>query len=175
MNLELVARVASRLQSYAVVGAYALAARGYVRQTADFDMMTTDPAALRRETWEDLSNGGIEVRVRKGDADDPLAGVVRIRSHDSSIDVVVAKYRWQQTVIERAETIEVSGIDLRIPKTTDLILLKLFAGGYGDLHDVTRLLETRPREELLAEVDTALEGLPDEMRQRWERLVREIE
>jgi hypothetical protein len=175
MNLELVARVASHLESYAVVGAYALAARGYVRQTADFDLMTTDPAALRTETWEDVARSGIEVSVRKGDADDPLAGVVRIRSHDSSIDVVVAKYRWQQSVIERAETIEVSGIELRIPKTADLILLKLFAGGYGDLHDVARLLETRPREELLTEVDTALAGLPDEMRQRWERLLREIE
>lgn len=172
MNLELVSRVASRLQLYAVVGAYALAARGYVRQTADFDLMTTDPAALREETWEDLA--GIEIRVRKGDADDPLAGVVRIRSHDSSIDVVVARYRWQQAVIERAETMDVYGVELRIPKAADLILLKLFAGGYGDLHDVARLLETGERADLVTEVSTALTEMPDDMRQRWARLLREI-
>lgn len=41
MNYLLVADIAARLKSCAVVGAYALAARGYVRQTADFDLLTT--------------------------------------------------------------------------------------------------------------------------------------
>jgi hypothetical protein len=172
VNLDLVARIANRLHSCAVVGAYALAARGYVRQTKDFDLMTTDRSALDTRLWNDVRHDGFEVDVRKGDLEDPLAGVVRF-SGDAPIDLVVAKYKWQQQVIERAEPMRVETATLRVPRTPDLILLKLFAGGYGDMHDIARLLDIGPREPLVAEVTAALSDLPEEMRGRWERLLRE--
>lgn len=172
MNLDLVARISSRLRSCAVVGAYALAARGYVRQTEDFDLMTADRAALETTLWNDIRQDGFAVDVRKGDFDDPLAGVVRF-SGDAAIDLVVAKYKWQQEVLDRAEEMRIETTTLRVPGTADLILLKLFAGGYGDMHDVARLLDIGPREPLVAEVTAALSQLPEEMRARWQRLLRE--
>jgi hypothetical protein len=173
VNLDLVASIANRLRSCAIVGAYALAARGYVRQTDDFDLMTTDRSALDASLWNDVRERGFRVDVRKGDLDDPLAGVVRFRGEES-IDLVVAKYKWQEQVLDRAEPMSIDNTTLRVPRTADLILLKLFAGGYGDLHDVARLLDIGPREQLVAEVTAALSELPEEMRGRWERLLGEL-
>ncbi|HEY5611670.1 MAG TPA: hypothetical protein VIL97_10705 [Thermoanaerobaculia bacterium] len=174
MNFEVVEDIARRLDGCVVIGAYALAARGYVRQTADLDLMTTDRNALAAATWNELRDGGFRVDVRIGDFDDPLAGVVRLQSPEVSIDVVVAKSKWQKAVIDRAESIAMGESTLRVPKTSDLILLKLFAGGYGDLRDIANLLAIGPRDELLAEVSAALAELPEEMRLRWERLLEEI-
>jgi hypothetical protein len=123
VNLDLIQRIISRLRSYAVIGAYALAARGY--------------------------------------------------QSDTLIDLVVAKYKWQDALIDRAEPLPVESTTLRIPRPADLILLKLFAGGPGDLHDIARLLDIGPRQPLIKEVSDALAGLPDEMRARWELMVRE--
>jgi hypothetical protein len=172
LNLDLILRIISRLRSYAVIGAYALAARGYVRQTRDFDLLTTDRAALDPKTWDDIRRDGIRVDQRKGDSDDPLAGVVRFQG-ETLIDLVIAKYKWQDALIERAEALPVESTTLRIPRPADLILLKLFAGGPGDLHDIVRLLDIGPRQLLIEEVSDALAGLPDDMRSRWELMMRE--
>lgn len=170
MNLDLIQRITSRLRSCAVIGAYALAARGYVRQTRDFDLLTTDRTALDPKTWDDIRREGIRVDVRKGELDDPLAGVVRFES-DSLIDLVVGKFKWQEALIDRAETVSVESTTLRIPRSADLILLKLFAGGAGDLHDIGALLEIGPREPLIKDVAAALADLPDEMHARWEAML----
>jgi len=65
---------------YAVIGAMAMAARGYPRFTLDFDLLTTDKGVLKAEAWEPLVRDGIVVDVRKGEFDDPLAGRSRRRS-----------------------------------------------------------------------------------------------
>lgn len=85
MNRELVSEIVRRLDSCAVIGAYALAARGYVRQTADFDLLTLDPLALKRETWADLRGLVDDLEVRNGDLADPLLGVVLFTSASETL------------------------------------------------------------------------------------------
>jgi hypothetical protein len=171
VNLELVSRITARLRSSAVIGAFALAARGFIRHTSDFDLLTLDTRSLDPHMWDDLRQEGFDVDVRKGDFDDPLAGVVRIKTTDASIDVIVGKDRWQQAVIDRAETMKIEGASLRIPLTSDLILLKLFAGGYGDLNDIDRLLAIGTRDALVGEVGERLRELPPKMTARWQKLL----
>jgi len=93
VNLDLISRITARLRSSAVIGAFALAARGFIRHTSDFDLLTLDTRSLDPQTWDDLRQQGFDADVRKGDVDDPLAGVVRIKSGDVSIDVIVARIR----------------------------------------------------------------------------------
>jgi hypothetical protein len=46
---------------------------------------------------------GIEVEIRRGDADDPLAGVVRLASPGNRpADLVVGRSAWQARTLERA-------------------------------------------------------------------------
>ena len=150
---------------YVLIGGVAVAARGAGRSTLDIDMLTTDSAVLKDEFWAAISDRGFRVDVRKGDWDDPLAGVVRIDAGEA-IDVVVGKYKWESAVIERAETMTVRGIELRVPKTADLILLKLSAGGPRDNTDAGRLLRVGDREAIVCHLEDVKPTLPDDLQRR---------
>ena len=82
--MTLLVRVAAALSAagirHALIGATALALRGIARSTYDFDLLAIDERVLDPETWADLVNDGIVIDIRKGDADDPLRGVVRLQS-----------------------------------------------------------------------------------------------
>lgn len=156
---------------YAVIGAVAVAARGAPRSTFDLDLFTTEVRVLSPSLWTALQNDGVEVVIHKGDSDDPLAGVVRIGAAPDRIDLVVGRWKWEQGVIERAELADVQGTPLRVPRTADLILLKLAAGGPIDQQDIIRLLAVGLREALIREVDERIADLPDDARELWKRII----
>lgn len=80
MTLAPVARVLDALGvRFALIGAHALAVRGYPRFTADIDLLTTDTRVLNPEVWAAVAREGGTVDPRRGDSDDPLAGVVQRR------------------------------------------------------------------------------------------------
>lgn len=167
-------RVRANLDSaairYAVIGGWAVIARGYVRATLDFDFFTTDRRVLQVAMWNNLRSEDTPIDVRAGDVDDPLAGVVRIGSKPPLIDIVVGRHKWEQNVIDRAETVDLEGRKMRVPLTSDLILLKLAAGGPIDQQDILRLLAVGPREQLIREVDENIGDLPDDCRPLWRKL-----
>ena len=157
---------------YALIGGRAVAIRGYPRMTLDYDFLTTDPRVLILDSWTALARDGAKVDPRKGDHDDPLAGVVHITFSDGiEADIVLAKWKWERAVIERAEKLDVGGVTVPVPRTADLILLKLAAGGYLDLQDVYNLLEGGNRTELVREVDLHIVELNQEARDAWTRIV----
>jgi hypothetical protein len=111
-----------------------------VRPTIDFDFLTTDKCALDPSSWAALEDA--EIDIRKGDYDDQFKGVVHIRLSDGSdVDVIVGKWKWEQAVIDRSERIELGPLNVPVPDVSDLILLKLAAGGPLDLQDILNLLE----------------------------------
>ena len=55
-----------------------MAVRGVSRSTRDVDLLVVDPECLSPVTWEALRREGIVVSIRRGDAEDPLAGAVRL-------------------------------------------------------------------------------------------------
>jgi predicted nucleotidyltransferase len=156
---------------YAVIGAVALAARGASRSTFDLDLLVVERRVLHDDFWEPARSAGAEIEIRTGDFDDPLAGVVRIGGPEP-VDIIVAKYRWQSDILTRAQPVLVRGFMLPIPRSADLVLLKLFAGGYRDIDDIRTLLHVS-EDALVAEVSSALESLPAEMHERWTRLLAE--
>jgi hypothetical protein len=93
MTLEPVTHVLDAVAiPYALIGAHAMAARGYPRFTTDIDLLTADTRVLDAATWAPLTEGGALIDGRRGDHDDPLAGVVRIVLADgTNIDVVVGR------------------------------------------------------------------------------------
>lgn len=156
----------------ALVGAGALAAHGVARSTNDLDLLCVDAAALRTDLWDDLRRSGATVDLRAGDADDPLAGVVRLRRPGQSpVDVVIGRGSWQRRAIDRAPTVELEGMRLRVMAVLDLILLKLWAGAPKDLWDVQRLLDCSSDPDLRRSVDAALVDLPLECRDAWRRVL----
>jgi hypothetical protein len=173
MLLELVVTALESIGApYAVIGGQAVAMRGHPRLTVDYDLLTADRRVFERQVWASLEEMGAVVDVRKGDPDDPLAGIVRITLLDQrDADVVVAKWKWEQGVIERAERLMLQGISVPVARTSDLILLKLAAGGYVDLQDVHALLHAGHREQLIREVEQFIDALPADAQESWKRIV----
>lgn len=155
---------------YALIGGWAVGLRGYPRLTTDTDFLTVDRRVLNRDVWRELVNDAIHVDPRKGDFDDPLAGVVHIGSKPDEIDVVVGKWKFEQRVIERSEPMQFQGMTIPVPSTSDLILLKLAAGGAQDYADAYQLLTLGPRDELVAAIESEIETLPHDAQALWKRL-----
>jgi hypothetical protein len=158
---------------FALVGAAALAVHGVPRSTRDLDLLTIDPRCLEADYWRSLGAGRIDVTVRRGDAADPLAGVVRLRPSDSApVDVVVGRSPWQRGVLDRAEPATIDGVVVPVAQAADLILLKLFAGGPQDLWDVAQLLAGDDGPTIARDVEARLPALPTECAQLWAQVSR---
>ena len=165
---ELLAAIAERLRGagvpFAVIGAAAMSARGFPRQTLDVDLFTTARGVLGEAFWQGLPRRG---DVRHGDADDPLAGAVRFT--DPEIDVVVGRARWQADAVARAEPLHIGELILPVVTLPDLILLKLDAGGYRDAADV-RMMLSGAGAGLAETIEVALPVLPAEAQQLWREI-----
>lgn len=155
---------------YALIGGRAVGVRGHPRMTLDYDFLTADARVLHREIWKDLEEGGATVDPRKGDFDDPIAGVVHIAfANGAEADVLLARWKWELEIIERSERLDVGGAVVPVPVTSDLILLKLAAGGPIDLQDVVSLLAT-DFDQLLREVDQKIDRVLPDVSAVWNRL-----
>lgn len=154
--------------AHAVIGAAALAVYGVSRSTLDQDLLVCDRRVLEPAFWDALADAAA-IDIRRGDADDPLAGVVRMRDEaEHVVDVVVGRHGWQEEMLRRAVP-----LDERQPPVVqreDLILLKLYAGGSQDKWDIEQLLAGDASSETLASVDARIASLPARCRDLWESL-----
>jgi len=173
MRIEPVQRVLDALPAlYALIGAHAMAVRGYPRFTVDVDLLTADDRVLAPAIWRDLEREGARVDPRRGDVDDPLGGVVHILLADGTdVDLVVARWEWQAALIDRAEPVPIGGGAVRVPCTSDLILLKLAAGGYADLQDAAALLSVGDPETVVREVEAHIGDVRPDVSPLWRDLL----
>lgn len=172
MTLEPVTRVLDAgAVPYALIGAHAMAVRGYPRFTIDVDLLTTDARVLDRGMWDELVRGGARVTPHRGDHEDPLAGVVRILLADATpVDIVVGRWVWERDLVARAEPLVVLGVRIGVPSTSDLILLKLAAGGHLDLHDAAALFALGDRERIVRDVEARLGTVRPDVSASWRDL-----
>jgi predicted nucleotidyltransferase len=157
--------------AFALIGAAAMAVHGVARSTRDLDLFTLADECLAVPFWEDLLRTGVEVDIRRGDRDDPLAGVVRLGvGGEHPLDVIVGKSAWQAGILTRARETPIEGVRVPVAARADLILLKLYAGGPHDAWDIAQLLAGPGRSGLVGEVEAALGTLPPECRSLWTRI-----
>ncbi len=176
--MTLLAQVADVLRreriDFALIGAAALAAHGVSRSTVDIDLLVTDPRALdlsSRALNPASNDARVSVDVRRGDADDPLAGVVRFtQPGERDVDLVVGRFQWQRDIIGRARVIDLGNIQIPVVDLAGVILTKLYAGGVQDAWDVEQLLASTDRRQATASVDALIHELPAEAQGLWQRL-----
>jgi hypothetical protein len=157
------ARLESESVPYALIGATAMSMHGVARSTLDFDVLAVDVRVLDAAFWGDLAP---HADVRRGDADDPLAGAVRFRRADAyPVDVVVGRHAWQEGILARAERLPLGSGRVAVATAADIVLLKLYAGGAQDSWDIEQLIAARP--ECAEEVEARLSELPPEAVARW--------
>ncbi len=166
---DVIAYLGKRRVKCALIGGEALAVHGVARATVDSDVMVASPEALQDEFWSRLVPHAV-VESRRGDTDDPLVGLVRIRRRREQTDVIVGR-PWVRRMLERTIDIRVGTENLPVVDRVDLILLKLFAAGPQDLLDI-RLLLASAGEELPEQIEQRLAGMPAEIARAWRRLHR---
>lgn len=156
----------------ALIGAVALAAHGIVRATFDYDLLVLDRGVLEAVAWTDLADSGAVVEIRRGDSEDPLAGVVRVtREGEASVDLVVGKRPFLEGVLARRRELVVRGRRVPVVLGADLLLLKVFAGGPQDLLDAENLLAGDEDGQLRTELEARLAELPAGLRREISALL----
>jgi hypothetical protein len=156
---------------FALIGGRAVALHGHPRATFDYDFLTSDRRILAPTTWQELAAQGVHVDCRRGASDDPVAGVARLTfGPRQKADVVLARWKWEAAVLDRAEPTRFEGVTVPLPRKADLILLKLAAGGGIDLQDAIALLRTGDRDSLVAEIERHLPDLDADAHAAWERV-----
>jgi hypothetical protein len=152
---------------FMLVGAAALAVRGVTRGSHDIDFMTTEPDALSRKWASEIPEPFSFERFR-GDHDDPLQGTIRFsRGGASPVDLVVGKWKWQREVIDRSEPFDLGSFRTTVPRTEDLVLLKVEAGSPLDHRDAEQLIAIHG-EGLIEAVETRMTELPADLRKSWQ-------
>lgn len=135
VDAELRRRLDAAQIQYCLIGAAALAVHGYVRATADIDLLTLDERVLAETFW-----AGTKVAIRRGDRDDPLVGSIVWTSaiqHDVIVGRGYAASLALRTAPPNAE------LGCRVADPLALALLKLEAGSAQDLYDVVALIQRR--------------------------------
>ncbi len=156
---------------FALIGAAAMALHGVSRSTLDIDLLVTDRRVLDAAFWVECPPPVMR-DIRRGDIDDPLAGVVRLSAAGQrDVDVVIGRGAWDTGVLERADRTRYHGRELPAARIDDLILLKLYAGGSQDRWDIEQLLARPDRTAIIDAVEQALSQLPADAQRLWRTLV----
>lgn len=137
---------------YLVVGGVAVAAQGYGRSTKDLDIVYATNAANLERLGDVLVALG--ARLRGIDDDVPFvpdAGTLKrttiltLATPQGSIDLLVnpdgaARYEEMR---ERADVIDLDGVEVRVVSLEDLLSMKRAAGRPQDIADIDALLTVR--------------------------------
>ena len=149
------------------------AAHGVDRSTLDIDLFTVDHRVLDAAIWDPLRGvPGRTIDARRGDADDPLGGVVQLTSAgDRPVDLIVGRSSWQANMAAEAVRTGIHGIEIPVIRVSDLILLTLYAGGPQDVADIHQLPGRNDRDGVVDRVNVSVASLPGPARARWARII----
>ena len=149
---EAVLAVLARHQLDAVViGAVALAAHHYVRQTEDLDLGVNADLPTLRAVVISLREAGLDVELREPDGADPLGGVIDVSGDFGLVQIISYAGRFPAVIEDavRLSTLVVrEDSPLKIVPIPHLIALKLYAGGHKSKADIIELLVRNPDFEL---------------------------
>ena len=123
---------------HALIGGWAVIARGYLRVSEDIDLMIDLPASRRKALLEALRPEGGE--------DDPISGLVRAgpRAEKSfPVDFIPARGAADRGALARASEVATDGVSIPVVLPEDLIAMKLESGGGQDYEDARQLLAVR--------------------------------
>lgn len=130
-----------------VIGAVALAAYHYVRQTEDIDLGVNAQLPTLRVVTEALRQAGFAADLREPDGDDPLGGVIDVAGAFGLLQIVSFAGRFPAAIddaVKNSQLVVRAGSPLRLAPMAQLIALKLYAGGYKSKADIVELLAHNP-------------------------------
>jgi hypothetical protein len=130
-----------------VIGAVALAAHRYVRQTEDLDLGTNASVQKLRELTASLLATGCHAKLREPDAEDASGGVIDVEGPFGSIQITSYAEKFPAVIKDALRESDLTarcGSPLKLVPLPHLIALKLYAGGAKSKADILELLARNP-------------------------------
>lgn len=130
-----------------VIGAVALAAYHYVRQTEDIDLGVNADLSSLRKAVDSLLDAGFAAELREPDTDDPLGGVIDVSGSFGLLQIINFGGRFPAVIDDAVRLSNLAvreGSPLKLVPLPHLIALKLYAGGYKSKADIVELLLRNP-------------------------------
>lgn len=164
--LRSVSSVLSRIdRKHAVIGGVAVIAWGFPRTTADIDCAIAAPLEEVSLIANAFLRAGFSTRIEDAIHFAQVNHVLLLTDTSSGVDLDVSFSQggFELEALSRAVIRDFSGVTIRVPRVTDLLIYKLIAGRERDLRDVSELLSLGHEvdavriEEVLSEIDTVLE------------------
>jgi hypothetical protein len=134
-----------------VIGAVALAAHHYVRQTEDIDLGINASLSSLHSVVQSLNANGYKAVLREPDMDDPLGGVIDVSGSFGLVQIVNYGGRFPAVIDDALHTARMSvraGSRLKVVPLPYLIALKLYAGGHKSKADIIELIVRNPNLDL---------------------------
>ena len=130
-----------------VIGAVALAAHRYVRQTEDLDLAVNANLQNLRSLTASLQRAGYQAELHEPDAEDPWGGVIDIEGPFGLIQIISYAGKFPAVIedaLREAQLTARPGSPLKLVPLPHLIALKLYAGGTKSKADILELLLRNP-------------------------------
>lgn len=134
-----------------VIGAVALAAHSYVRNTEDLDMAVNADLKHLRSLTAALNAEGFRATLHEPDAPDPLGGVIDVEGAFGILQIISYAGKFPAVIDDalREATMSVrAGSPLKLVPLPHLVALKLYAGGMKSKADIVELLLRNPDADL---------------------------
>ena len=130
-----------------VIGAVALAAYHYVRQTRDIDLGVNADLDTLRHVVDSLREVGLTAELHEPDGADPLGGVIDVSGSFGMLQIVSFGGRFPAVIedaVRSATMVVRPGSSLKLVPLPQLVALKLYAGGLKSKVDILELLRRNP-------------------------------
>jgi predicted nucleotidyltransferase len=146
---DLAARLSEALDAaripHAVSGAVALGAHGFVRATADIDVLVVVPSIRLPEVFSIVRGLGFQ-----GDDADLIEAirqrfVAEMRAGPATVELLVPVLPYHRSLVDRAVRLPVGGRSVPFVSAEDLVVLKMLWRRTKDVADVQALLAAKGR------------------------------
>ncbi|MBU3664255.1 MAG: hypothetical protein FGM15_00045 [Chthoniobacterales bacterium] len=134
-----------------VIGAVALAAHRYVRQTEDLDMAVNADLEHLRLLAATLNTEGYRASLHEPDAQDALGGVIDVEGPFGVLQIISYAGKFPAVIEDALREAKMSvraGSPLKLVPLPHLVALKLYAGGMKSKADVVEVLLRNPDADL---------------------------
>jgi len=130
-----------------IIGGVAASALGRPRLTQDIDALAIMPDAGWADVIESAARYGIVPRIGEALAFARRSRVLLLRHLKSSIDVDVTLggLPFEQAAVEKSAVHSIGGLQLRLPRVEDLLVMKAIARRPKDIEDIRGLLAAHPQ------------------------------
>jgi hypothetical protein len=133
-----------------IIGGVAASALGRPRLTQDIDALVIVPDSDWPNVVDSAERYGIVARIEGALEFARRSRVLLLRHTNSGIDIDVTfgGLPFEQAAVEKSSAHDIGGLQVRLPRVEDLLVMKAIARRPKDIEDIRGLLAANPRADI---------------------------